>query len=185
MSPQLGLVCVTTSKEVRYRTITRKRLLEQSLQSQRQLLDAIYRDNIATFNTAMRFCERERISLYRIPSSIFPFADEDIGRERLQILAGELARCGAFATALSVRLVMHPDQFVVLNSDSDDVIANSIKVLQMHADIMDLLGQPRSPWALLEIHGGKSGRADELVERIATLPDAIRCRLALENDEYA
>jgi len=55
----------------------------------------------------------------------------------------------------------------------------------MHADIMDLLGQPRSPWALLEIHGGKSDRADALVARIAALPDAIRLRLCLENDEYA
>ena len=39
--------------------------------------------------------------------------------------------------------------------------------------------------ALLEVHGGKGDRADALVERIATLPDAIRCRLGLENDEYA
>ena len=40
---------------------------------------------------------------------------------------------------------MHPDQFVVLSSDSEDVVANSVKILQMHADIMDLLDQPRSP----------------------------------------
>ena len=78
---------------------------------------------------------------------------------------------------------MHPDQFVVLSSDSEGVVANSVKILQMHADIMDLLDQPRSPWALLEIHGGKSGRADALVDRIALLPEAIRCRIGLENDE--
>jgi UV DNA damage endonuclease len=185
MSPQLGLVCITASKEVRYRTITRKRLLEQTPAVQRKLLDDIYRDNIQTFDGAIRFCEREGISLYRIPSSIFPFLDEDIGRECIAALADALAKSGARATDRNIRLVMHPDQFVVLTSDSDDVVANSVKILQMHADIMDLLGQPRSPWALLEIHGGKSNRADALVERIATLPDAIRCRLGLENDEYA
>jgi UV DNA damage endonuclease len=48
-----------------------------------------------------------------------------------------------------------------------------------------LLEQPRSPWALLEIHGGKSYRSDALVERIQQLPDPIRSRLCLENDEYA
>jgi len=80
---------------------------------------------------------------------------------------------------------MHPDQFVVLSSDSPDVVANSVKILQMHADIMDLLEQPRSPWALLEIHGGKANRSDALVERIKELPDAIRTRLCLENDEYS
>jgi UV DNA damage endonuclease len=185
MSPQLGLVCITASKEVRYRTITRKRLLEASPAAQRKLLDEIYRDNIQTFDAALRFCEREGIALYRIPSSIFPFLDEDIGRECIAPLSGALAKSGARATDKNIRLVMHPDQFVVLTSDSEDVVANSVKILQMHAHIMDLLGQPRSPWALLEIHGGKSGRADALVERIATLPDAIRSRLGLENDEYA
>ncbi|MGI4719292.1 MAG: UV DNA damage repair endonuclease UvsE [Janthinobacterium lividum] len=185
MQPHLGLVCITASKDVRYRTVTRKRLLEHSLDAQRKLLEDLYRDNIQTFDNAMRYCEAEGIGLYRIPSSIFPFADEDIGREVLAPFAATLARSGRRAIERGIRLVMHPDQFVVLSSDSEDVVANSVKILQMHADIMDLLEQPRSPWALLEIHGGKGNRADALVERIAQLPDAIRCRLGLENDEYA
>ncbi len=185
MTPRLGLVCITQSNEVRYRTVTRKRLLELPPEGQHKLLDDIYRDNIQSLDTALRYCEREGITLYRIPSSIFPFADEDIGRDVLQPLAGALARTGQRASERHIRLVMHPDQFVVLSSDSADVVANSIKILQMHADIMDLLLQPRSPWALLEIHGGKAGRADALVERIGALPDAIRLRLGLENDEYS
>ncbi|HEX8611739.1 MAG TPA: UV damage endonuclease UvsE [Telluria sp.] len=185
MSPQLGLVCITQSKEVRYRILTRKRLLDLSPEGRRKLLDEIFRDNIHAFDTALRYCEREGIALYRIPSSIFPFADEDVGRDVLQPLAGALARSGQRAIAKNIRLVMHPDQFVVLSSDSPEVVANSIKILQMHADIMDMLQQPRSPWALLEIHGGKSDRADALVERIAALPEAIRLRIGLENDEYA
>ncbi|HEX8404238.1 MAG TPA: UV DNA damage repair endonuclease UvsE [Duganella sp.] len=185
MPPELGLVCITQSTEVRYKTVTRKRLLALALPDQRALLDKLYRDNLAAFETALRYCEREGIFLYRILSSIFPFADEDIGRAALQPLAPALAGAGERARAGGIRLVMHPDQFVVLSSDSAGVVANSVKILQMHADIMDLLQQPRSPWALLEIHGGKAGRADALVERIAALPDAIRLRLGLENDEYA
>ena len=185
MRPQLGLVCITTSRDVRYRALTRKRLLEHSEDGQRRLLEDIYRDNLQTFDEAMRYCEREGISLYRLPSSIFPFADEPNGRAILEQFAPQLARSGRRAIERGIRLVMHPDQFVVLSSDSEGVVANSVKILQMHADIMDLLDQPRSPWALLEIHGGKSDRADALVERIALLPEAIRCRIGLENDEYA
>jgi UV DNA damage endonuclease len=184
-APCLGLVCITASKDVRYRTITRTRLLALSDAGQREALDAIYRDNLRTLDAALTYCERNGIRLYRMPSSIFPFFDADIGREVMTALAPALARTGARASALGLRLVMHPDQFVVLSSDSPDVVANSITILQMHADIMDLLGQPRSPWALLEIHGGKSNRSDALVARIAELPDAIRSRLCLENDEYA
>jgi len=183
--PQLGLVCITVSKDIRYRTVTRKRLLEQSDDGQRKLLDDIYRDNLQTLDGALQYCRRNGIRLYRMPSSIFPFFDEDIGRAVMQPLAPALARTGRRATELGLRLVMHPDQFVVLSSDSPDVVANSVKILQMHADIMDLLEQPRSPWALLEIHGGKANRSDALVERIRALPDAIRLRLCLENDEYS
>jgi UV DNA damage endonuclease len=185
MSPELGLVCITVSKDVRYRTVTRKRLLEQSDAGQRKILDEIYRDNIQTLDGALQYCKREGIRLYRMPSSIFPFFDEDVGREVMQALAPSLARTGQRASELGLRLVMHPDQFVVLSSDSAEVVANSIKILQMHADIMDLLQQPRSPWAVLEIHGGKANRSDALVERIKALPDAIRLRLCLENDEYS
>jgi UV DNA damage endonuclease len=183
--PNLGLVCITNSKEVRYRTVTRTRLHAQSPDAQNKVLEDIYRDNIQTFDAALRFCRREGISLYRLPSSIFPFADTPQGLAILRALAPSLARSGRRALETGIRLVMHPDQFVVLSSDNPEVVANSIKILQMHADIMDLLEQPRSPWALLEIHGGKANRADALVKCIATLPDAIRCRIGLENDEYS
>lgn len=182
---QLGLVCITASTEVRYRALTRKRLLAHDEQAQRTLLEDLYRDNIQTLDSALRYCEATGIRLYRMPSSIFPFADEPIGREVLEGFAATLGRSGRRAIERGIRLVMHPEQFVVLNSDSEGVVANSIKILQMHADIMDLLDQPRTPWALLEIHGGKADRADALVERIARLPDGIRCRIGLENDEYA
>jgi UV DNA damage endonuclease len=185
MTPQLGLVCITQSDEVRYRTITRKRLLLQTLAEQQGLLTELYTSNLRKLHSAMRFCKREGISLYRIPSSIFPFSDDAMGRDLLASMADGMAAVGEWATANGIRLVMHPDQFVVLSSDSDNVVQNSITILQMHADIMDLLKQPRSSWALVEIHGGKGNRSEKLIDVIGRLPDGIRTRLALENDEYA
>lgn len=185
MEPQLGLVCITHSEEVRYRTITRTRLLQLDPEQQRLRLEALYRDNLDRLHKAIDYCEREHIALYRMPSSLFPFFDEEVGQSAMVSLRAEVARAGARALASNTRLVMHPDQFVVLNSDSEKVVNNSVRILQMHAAIMDLLQQPRSPWALLEIHGGKSGRSRELVQAIARLPDGIRLRLGLENDEYA
>jgi UV DNA damage endonuclease len=185
MSSQLGLVCITHSEEVRYRTITRKRLLQHESKSQIRLLQEIYRDNLQRLDTALHYCERQDIALYRIPSGIFPFLDEPVGMQSLDPMLSTVARIGKLASDKHIRLVMHPDQFVVLNSDSSNVVANSIKILKMHADIMDFLQQPRSPWALIEIHGGKSSRSNELIGRIGDLPDAIRSRLGLENDEYA
>jgi UV DNA damage endonuclease len=185
MSSHFGLVCITHSEEVRYKTITRKRLLQFETPIQQKMLEDIYRENLQRLDKAIRFCMREKIFLYRIPSSIFPFSDEPVGLEVLDKLEGVVGRIGDLATKNGIRMVMHPDQFVVLSSDSENVVANSIKILEMHAHIMDLLRQPCSPWALLEIHGGKSSRGQALIERIATLPDSIRLRLGLENDEYS
>jgi UV DNA damage endonuclease len=185
MSSHLGLVCITHSEEVRYKTITRKRLLQFEPLVQQKLLEDIYRENLQRLDKGLRFCKREQIFLYRIPSGIFPFSDEPVGREVLDRLEGVVGRIGEWATTNGIRMVMHPDQFVVLSSDSENVVANSIKILEMHAHIMDLLRQPQSPWALLEIHGGKGNRAQALIDCIARLPDSIRLRLGLENDEYA
>lgn len=182
--PELGLVCITTSDQVRYRTITRKRLLSFPTDEQTRLLRNLYAENLNRLNTAIEFCDSHNIHLYRMPSSLFPFADDVIGENVLTEFVDEMKLVGDRALTLGIRLVLHPDQFVVLNSERPEVIQNSIKILATHARVMDLLGLPRSPWALMNIHGGKGGQAERLIHVIRDLPDPIRSRLTLENDEY-
>ena len=183
--PQLGLVCITHSDEVRYRTTTRKQLLKFDAAEQKRRLRALYAENLARLNRALDFCEARGLRLYRLTSGLFPFADDEAGADVLPEFAGEARRTGERANALGVRLVMHPDQFVVLSSDSPQVVRNSIKILETHALVLDMLAQPRSPWAAMEIHGGKGGRAANLVRVVGELPEAVRSRIAFENDEYA
>lgn len=184
-TPQLGLVCITASNEVRYRTVTRKRLLQFPDTEQAGILRNLYAENLNRLNLAIDFCLNNKLRLYRITSNLFPFADTELGEKILNEFNEDLLRTGERALNAGIRVVVHPDQFVVLSSDRPDVVANSIKILEMHAMILDKLGQPRSPWAIMEIHGGKSDRAEQLVEVIRKLPEAVRSRLALENDEYA
>ncbi|HEX8491984.1 MAG TPA: UV DNA damage repair endonuclease UvsE [Pyrinomonadaceae bacterium] len=182
--PHLGLVCITTSDAVRYRALTRKRLLQFVPDEQERLLRELYADNLARLNAALDFCVERNIRLYRMTSGLFPFADDEPGGKLLEEFRRELSETGRRAKSLGVRLVLHPDQFVVLNSDSPQVIANSIKILETHARVMDLLDLPRSSWALIEIHGGKGGRSERLVEVVRGLPESVRSRIAFENDEY-
>ncbi len=185
-SPQLGLVCITSSDALRYRTITRKRLLELAPSQRARALSGVYAANLEILGSVPRYCRELGTRLYRIPSSIFPFADTPIGAELLLQDFGEaLAAVGEQFRAGEIRVVMHPDQFVVLNSASPSVVANSVEVLEMHGRILDALGWPATPWTAIEIHGGKGGRAAQLVAAIADLPDPVRRRLVLENDERA
>ncbi|MEG4813756.1 UV DNA damage repair endonuclease UvsE [Microcoleus sp. K5-D4] len=183
--PELGLVCITTSDAVRFRTVTRKRLLQLSETEQEKVLRELYADNLKRLDKAIDFCSVNQIKLYRMTSALFPFADTDLGEAVLNSMAEELRNTGDRAISLNIRLVLHPDQFVVLSSDKPDVVENSIKILATHALILDMLGQPRSPQALMNIHGGKSDRTSQLKSVIRDLPESIRSRLTFENDEYA
>lgn len=183
--PQLGLVCVTASDAVRYRAMTRKRLLQLGPAEQKSALRALYADNLSRLDNAIEYCNGHGIRLYRVTSALFPFADDAAGEDVLEEFGDAIAAKGQRALDLGIRLVLHPDQFVVLSSDSPQVVENSIKILETHARVMDMLKQPRSSWAAIEIHGGKSERGEQLVRVIRQLPEAIRSRLVLENDEYS
>lgn len=185
--PHLGLVCVTLSKEVRFRTMTRTRYLKLSKSERENVLQELYSDNLNRLNVALSFCQQHSIQLYRLPSGLFPLSDmeDEVGATILEEMGADLARIGQRSQELGIRLVLHPDQFVVLSSDSPQVVQTSIKILERHARTFDLLGLPRSPWSLMNIHGGKSQRIEQLVQVVSELPEAIRSRLTFENDEYA
>lgn len=181
----LGLVCITNSDAVRYKTVTRKRLLSFEEATQTEMLRVIYQENINRINNAIDFCQTNNINLYRLTSGLFPFSDDPIGERLLEEFAEQLSVTGNRAIANNLRIVMHPDQFVVLSSDSDSVIENSVKILKMHARTLDLLNQPQSEWATMNIHGGKGDRLEKLVASVEKLPENIRSRIAFENDEHA
>ncbi len=183
--PHFGLVCITHTDEIRYRALTRKRLLQFDEPAQQDLLRELYTDNLKRLAGAITYCTAHAIRLYRFSAKLFPFDDTPLGTAILAEFATDLATVGQHALDKGIRLLVHPEQFIVLNSESPQVVENSITMLEAHGRLMDLLQQPRSPWAPIEIHGGKGGRGPELAAIIGTLPTAIRTRLVLENDEYA
>ncbi len=185
--PHLGLVCITISQQVRFRTMTRTRYLKLSDIQRESALRELYQHNLQRLHDALSFCQNNKIQLYRMSSALFPLSDieDEIGANILEEMNADLGQIGEKACALGIRMVLHPDQFVVLSSDSPEVVQTSIKILERHARTLDLLGLPRSPWSLMNIHGGKSQRSEQLIKVILELPESIKSRLTLENDEYA
>ena len=181
--PRFGLVCVTVGPEVRYRTITRTRVLAFAEKERRATLESIYRDNLRTLFAAVDYCQEHGIPLYRCTSNLFPQIDHPTGAAIRESIAAEMAPFGAYARQKGVRVVLHPDQFVVLNSESPQVRLQSLAIMQDHARNFDLLDLPQSTWSTFILHGGKSGRAEAMIEAIRGLPSNVRSRLALENDE--
>lgn len=129
--------------------------------------------------------------MYRISSDIAPYMTHpDLPQFHRQIdeCMIELKQLGRRAKDLDLRLSMHPSQYIVLNSNDDRVADAAIRDVVAHAAFLDALGT--GPEAKIVVHvggvyGDRPGAIDRFVKRYATLPEAARRRLVLENDEIS
>ena len=185
--PAYGLVCMTLGPELRFRTITLKRYRMLDVSERYAALLDLYSANTAKLTEAAAYCAQRGIRLFRMSAALYPMldlVDDPTGKAVLDELAPQLAAAGQAFKAAGIRVLIHPDQYIVLNSDRPEVRQSSLHQFVTHADVLDRLGFERSPYNAMILHGGKGGRGDVLAEVIADLPDAARSRLALENDEH-
>ena len=178
------MVCLSSDGRCAFRTVTRTGYLKLPPRQRATKLLELYWNNVQRLHFALGYCHRRNIRLYRATSGLFPMSDEALGRRVLDSIPATLSSVGRRAGRLGIRVLLHPDQFVVLNSETPAVARTSRKILEKHAHWFDLLGLAQSPWNAMNIHGGKAGRAEALVANVAKLPHNVRSRLTFENDEY-
>ena len=145
---------------------------------------ALYLHNVRMLGEVLERAGRAGVRLFRVSSAMFPLADR-VPRRLWDSpeVRGELVRVGDVARKWGQRLTTHPGQFCVLSSDHDSVVEKAIVELEIHGWMFDVMGMPRSPFAAINVHGGKSDRSGRLIEAIKSLPPASRSRLTLENCE--
>jgi UV DNA damage endonuclease len=151
--------------------------------SEQRIIDT-YQNNVQTHIDFFPKLIEKNIKSFRISSSIFPLFDfaGNLAKND-NILIDKLAKLGKLFIDNDVRITTHPGQFTIINSDSDRVIQNSIRELEYHAWVFDMMGLAHSPYYAINIHGGKRGKLDMLVEVTNKLPDNVKKRLTFENDE--
>lgn len=98
----------------------------------------------------------------------------------------EYARAGEAARALDVRVSMHPGQFTVLASDSEEIVERSIEEFEYHADIIRWMGFGKQFQDFkCNVHiSGRKGPAGikDVLKRLS--PEA-RNTITIENDEMS
>lgn len=154
--------------------------------SEARMLD-VARENLAALLGVLEWNAAHAIFVFRIGSKLVPFASHEVnsGVWR-EVLAEDFARIGAFAREQGMRLSMHPGQHAVLNTPSEGVLAATLRELEYHADVLELLGCGCDGRIVLHCggsYGDLSGSLERLAERFRALPDRVRCRLVFENDE--
>ena len=130
------------------------------------------------------------ITFFRMSSDIFPWASEYAIEDLPDFNEIEevLFDCGLFAEEHGMRLTTHPGPFNKLCSPKEQVVLNTIRDLEIHGKLMDLLCQPRTPQAKINIHVGgayndKPMALGNFCRNFARLSDAVRSRLTVENDD--
>ena len=136
--------------------------------------------------------EEHGIKFFRLSSDLVPWASEFDMEDLPDIdeMKEVLSRAGRYALEVGQRLTSHPGQFNVLCSPTPRVVDRCITDLSIHGTIFDWLEQPRSPQAKINIHlGGAYGDKESAMKRwcenYLRLPDSVKTRITVENDDKA
>jgi UV DNA damage endonuclease len=150
-------------------------------------MEATVSGNLSCLRKQLDYNLGNGILYFRISSDLIPFASHptcDYPWQR--VFAGEFKAIGAFAKRHSMRLTMHPDQFILINSPHLSVLENSLRELAYHAEVMDLMGLDPSHKIQIHVGGvyGDKGRSmARFADRYRKLPSRVRKRLVVENDD--
>ncbi|WP_210516778.1 UV DNA damage repair endonuclease UvsE [Hymenobacter terricola] len=143
--------------------------------------------NLACLRRLLEWNVAQGLLFFRIGSGIVPFGSHPINTFPWQAhFAAEFREIGDYIKANNLRVSFHPDQFVVLNSPSPDIVRRSIEELVYQGSMLDLMGLDGT--AKLQIHvGGLYGERELAISRFAavhaTLPAAVKARVVVENDD--
>ncbi|SFG45925.1 UV DNA damage repair endonuclease UvsE [Pontibacter chinhatensis] len=151
-------------------------------------LIATVEQNLACLRRILEYNVQHGLLFFRLTSGLVPFASHEVNQYNWQEhFKMTFRRLGSYIKNNNMRISMHPDQFVVLNSPNEQTVRNSIAELVYQGSILDLMELDTT--AKLQIHGGGAyGDKPAAIQRFAEvyhtqLPEAVKARLCVENDD--
>jgi len=190
----LGYACINKSfsersKKQRITTnrgMIRRTFLEKGLPYVSELALA----NCQDLKKILEWNAEHDIHFFRMSSGLFPWGSEYAFEDLpdYEAIAETLFECGLFAEENDIRITTHPDHFNKLTSPKESVILNTIKDLELHGRMFDLLCLDRTPYAKINIHVGaayddKPMALDNFCKNFQRLSEAVKSRLTVENDD--
>ena len=145
--------------------------------------------SLGYLDAILDYLAKHKIDMYRMSSDLAPYATHPDMPQFHGMVAesdAELRAIGAKAKALDIRLSFHPSQFVLLNSPDPALTRKSVWDLSSQAEMLDRM--ELGPEAVLVTHVGgtyddKEASRARWAEVWPTLPEHVRRRLVLENDD--
>jgi UV DNA damage endonuclease len=140
----------------------------------------------------VRWNHLNNIHFFRISSNLFPWASHYHLRDLpdYEAISSTLSEVGKLAKEYGQRLTSHPGPFNKLCSPKESVVINTLRDLEVHGEVFDLIGLSRTPYNKINIHVGgayddKPGATARFNENFMRLSESVRSRLTVENDDRA
>ena len=135
------------------------------------------------------YLRKHRIHMYRMGSDLAPYATHPTMPQFHSMVrdsAADLATLGRLAREADIRLSFHPSQFIVLNSENDELTRKSMWDLDSQAEILDRM--EAGPEAILVVHvggayGDRASGCERWIRNWSRLSEPVQRRLVLENDD--
>jgi len=188
---RFGLCCLFKEEKISFRTTTAKVLAAMLRPEQLLKLSGICRSNAESLLQAVHTVDSFGIGAFRIMSPLFPrMTHPDVGYKLDDLPDGEVIRrqlgdVRSFASLHDIRLSFHPDQFVVLSSPHPAVVANSIRELEYQGWLAEAVGADVINLHAGGVYGDKVSALQRFCRVFADLPQSVRNRLTLENDDVS
>ena len=192
--PNMGYACINTQLSESKPKITTNRSMIKRTFTERGLS---YASELSLLNCQdlikiIQWNHDNGFKFFRMSSDIIPWASE---YELLELpdydeIKSTLAEAGRLATEYGIRITTHPGPFNVLTSPRPHVVENCIKDLSIHGEVFDLMNLSRTPYNKINIHiGGAYGDKVSAMKRFCDnfhrLPESVKSRLTVENDDKA
>lgn len=203
MSKNYGYACINmqlsypkkydiTARAVDKITTNRSMIKKTFMEKGTKYASHLALQNVRDLRKILEWNVSNKIYFYRLSSDVLPWASEyDIQSlpDYSMILAASM-RAGNLAKEHGIRLTSHPGPFNKLASPKERVFELTRKDLSVHGEFFDMMGLPRTPYAKLNIHvgaayGDKPFALDNFCRNFERLPECVRTRLTVENDDKA
>ena len=191
---QLGYACICMElSESKPRVTSNRSMIKRTFKNK----GIEYASELARLNTEdlikiVQWNNQKGIKVFRMSSCLFPWMSEyeltDL--PDYETIKSNLASVGRIAMENGQRLSFHPGPFNILSSPKDKVVEASFIDLTRHGEIMDLMGLPRNRNAKINIHvgaayGNRQTALDRWCKNYEGLPESVKTRLTVENDDRA
>ena len=149
-------------------------------------------DNVRDLDSIMDWNIMYGYNFFRVTSNLAPWKSEYDWDEmpHIEDIKRYLQSVGTKARIHDVRITSHPGPFNVLTSPHSHVVTNCVKDLTEHGDVFDMMELSRTPYNKINIHlggvyGDKESAMDRFCKNFELLPDSVKTRLTIENDDKA